>query len=205
VAGSKLTVIYNGIPLQPFLDVPAPPPRGPAVFGAVARLVPIKDHKTAIRAFSEVAREDPHCRLELAGDGPLLNELKDEAARLNLTGRVVFHGEIHDIPQFFRNVNVFLLSSLSEALPMSLIEAMAAARPVLSTAVGGVPEIVNAAHCGWLCPPGDPAAMAQAMRTAIQAGDHAGIGLNGRRFALEHLSAERMVQRYEDIFNRILT
>jgi glycosyltransferase involved in cell wall biosynthesis len=200
----KLRVIYNGIPLEPFLEIPPADRRGGLVFGVVGRLVPIKDHKTALQAFADVAREDPACRLEFAGDGPLRRELESEAARLGIADRVVFRGELKDVAGFLAGVDVFLMSSLSEGLPMSLLEAMAAGRVVVSTAVGGVPEVVESAQCGWLCPPGDVPAMAAAMRHAIRAGDRAAMAERGRRFAVEHCSAAGMVESYEGIFGGIL-
>ncbi len=200
----KLRVIYNGIPLEPFLEVPSAPERQEVVFGAVGRLVPIKDHKTAIRAFAEVAGENSACRLELAGDGPLRQELESEAARLGLADRMVFRGDLRDIPNFLSGVDAFLMSSLSEGLPMSLLEAMAAGRVVVSTAVGGIPEVVNAAGCGWLCPPGDVSALADAMRKAIQAKDRARMAAAGRRFAIAQCSAASMVENYERVFAALL-
>lgn len=204
LARKKLRVIYNGIPLEPFLQVPPAPCRPDVVFGAVGRLVPVKDQQTAVRAFAEVAREHSACRLELAGDGPLRQNLESEVARLGLTDRVVFRGDLRDIPGFLSGVDAFLMSSLSEGLPMSLLEAMAAGRVVVSTAVGGIPEVVEAAQCGWLCPPGDVSAMAGAMRKLIQAKDRSGMAASARRFATEHCSAARMVENYENLFASLL-
>jgi glycosyltransferase involved in cell wall biosynthesis len=201
---NKLRVIYNGIPLEPFLEVPPPVARESVVFGAVGRLVPVKDHKTAIRAFAEVARENPASRMELAGDGPLRQELESEVARLGLAGRVIFRGDLRDIPGFLAGVDAFLMSSLSEGLPMSLLEAMAAGRVVVSTDVGGIPEVVEAAQCGWLSPPGDVPAMVDAMRKAIQAKDRVAMAAAGRRFVTAHCSATRMVESYEAVFTSLV-
>lgn len=204
LAKHKMKVIYNGIPLDPFLAVDPPSDSGGVVFGVVGRQVPIKDHRTALRAFAEIVREYPDCRLELAGDGPLHQELQSEARSLGVSDSVIFRGELENIPEFFGKVDVFLMSSLSEGLPMSLLEAMGAGRPVISTAVGGIPEIVEAAHCGWLCPAGDSPAMANAMRQAIQATDRVAIGAQARAFAVKYCSLERMAEQYENVFTELL-
>jgi glycosyltransferase involved in cell wall biosynthesis len=199
----KLSVVYNGIPLEPLLAIGGPPD-APLVFGIVGRLVPIKDQMTALRAFALICKEAPDCRLEFAGDGPLLGELEAEARRLSISARVTFHGAVQDIPGFLARTGVFVLSSLSEGMPMSLLEAMAAGRPVVATSVGGVPELVETARCGWLCRPGDPEAMARVMREASDRNARMERGARGRAFALEHCSLERMVQRYEDIFRSLM-
>jgi glycosyltransferase involved in cell wall biosynthesis len=117
---------------------------------------------------------------------------------------VVFRGEIENVAKFLAGVDVFLMSSLSEGLPMSLLEAMGAGRTVVSTAVGGIPEIVESAKCGWLCPPSDAGAMADAMQRAAQSGDRAAMAASGQRFALANCSATRMVECYENVFSELI-
>jgi glycosyltransferase involved in cell wall biosynthesis len=197
---NRMSVIYNGIPLEPFLRVAPRPPDGEFVFGAVGRLVPIKDHAGLLEAFREVAARHPRCRLEILGDGPLRRELEERRDRLGLAGRVEFRGASADAAAFLGRVDAFVLSSESEGLPMTLMEAMAAGLPTVATAVGGIPEFVEGARSGWLAPPRAPAALAAAMMAAVEADDRAERGARGREFALARCSLETMAMEYERLF-----
>jgi len=200
IPSRKLHVVYNGIPLEPFLAIPPREPGGEIVFGVAGRLVPIKDHTTALKAFQLVAKEHANCRLEFLGDGVLRHSLEEEARQLGIAGRVVFHGERSDVRSFYEDIDVFVMCSLSEGLPMTLLEAMASARPVVSTAVGGIPEMVDGAACGWLCPPAAPDRLAAALEKALTAQDHQARGTRARQYVLRYGSLEAMVDGYERLF-----
>ena len=205
---SKLRVVYNGIPLEPYLAIPplpdplpAPSTARPFVFGAVGRLVPVKDHATLLRAFSLLAAQHPHCRLEFLGGGALHGDLQRLAAGLGVAGRVVFHGERAETRDFYESIHAYVMSSLSEGLPMTLLEAMAAARPIVSTAVGGIPELVENAQAGWLCPPSNSEALTAALASALAAPDLAARGLRARQLVQQCGSLDAMVRGYEEIFS----
>lgn len=198
----KLTVVYNGIPLKQFLEIPSPS-EGPVTFGIVGRLVPIKDHQTALKAFAAVVRERPECRLEIAGDGPLREALAALMAQLGLDRHVHFHGAVTDIAEFLNRTQVFVMSSLSEGMPMSLLEAMAAGRPVVATAVGGIPEVVEGSGCGWLCPEGDVDALARTMLAAADSPNRPQVGELGRQWVTRHCSLGSMVEHYEEIYRKL--
>ena len=128
----------------------------------VARFHPVKDQAMLLRAFARVAAARPDVDLLLVGDGPLRGDLEASVERLGLRGRVRFLGVRADVPDLLRAVDVFALTSVSEAASLTLLEAMATMLPVVVTAVGGNPEIVRDGVEGLLVPRGDAEAAAGA-------------------------------------------
>lgn len=110
---------------------------------AVGRLHEVKNYPLMLRAFKIIVKRCPNAKLSIAGTGPLEAELKSLTEELNLQGRVTFLGNVSDIPTLLSQKSMLLLSSLSEACPMVILEAMAAGLPIVATNVGGVPEIVT--------------------------------------------------------------
>ncbi len=204
VAKRKLSVIPNGIAVDRFVEIPPRAPSGEIVFGMVGRLVPVKDHKTLLEAFAEVARQAPASRLELLGDGPLYATLQELACALGIESRVVFHRASLDVPKFLSQVDAFVLSSVSEGLPLSVLEAMAAGLPVVGTAVGAIPELVEASGCGWTCAPGQPAALAGALMQALGSAERIEKGQRGREYVVRHNSIMAMTVAYERLFEELL-
>jgi glycosyltransferase involved in cell wall biosynthesis len=125
-----------------------------------ARLHPQKGHTYLLQAAALV----PDATFVLAGDGPLRAALEAEARDLGIAGRCVFLGERRDVPALLAAADLFVLPSLFEGLPVSVLEAMAAERPVVGTAIGGTDEAVESEATGLLVPPRDPAALASAIR-----------------------------------------
>jgi glycosyltransferase involved in cell wall biosynthesis len=105
--------------------------------------------------------------LAIVGDGPERERVEDELARYSLDRRVRLLGERGDVPELLADADVFLLASRSEGLPLSVIEAMAAGLPVVASDVGGLRELVRDGETGTLVPPGDPAALANALRPLV--------------------------------------
>lgn len=131
--------------------------------GLVGRLVPIKDHETAL----EAVRRIPDVHMALLGDGELRATLEERARRLGVADRVHFVGWWTDIPAAMADMDVVALSSRNEGTPVSLIEAGACGRPVVSTDVGGVASVVSHAETGLLVPPADPVAFAAALDSLL--------------------------------------
>lgn len=202
---SKLAVIYNGIPLEKFLTTPGHLRRDGFVFGAVGRLVPVKDHRSLLKAFDIVRRRHPECRLEVVGDGPLRSELEELANTLGIAGAVRFHGSSLDVASFLRRIDTFVMSSVSEGMPLTMLEAMVSGLPIVSTAVGGVPELIDATSCGWLCPPGDPEVLAESMEAAIRSDRLAEMGKRGQSYVVQRYSLATMAREYEGLFERFLS
>jgi glycosyltransferase involved in cell wall biosynthesis len=183
--------------LEKFLASPAHPGGAPPRirFGTAARLVPVKDHYTLLRAFATVIREIPLAELAIAGDGALREELEAFTRKLNLADRVTFVGALPDTPKFLSELDIFVLSSLSEGLPISLLEAMAAGLPIVSTRAGGVDEVAIEGQNAFLAEPGDADGLAQAMIQMANRPDLAAMGAIGREkvktgFRIEQTWAE---------------
>jgi glycosyltransferase involved in cell wall biosynthesis len=132
---------------------------GEIVIGIVARLARVKDHATLLRAF-RVVRERRPARLVLVGDGPERAALEALAGELGVAPAVTFAGTRPHRPNLHHLFDVSVLSSLSEGFPNSIVEAMAAARPIVATRVGGTPDAIADGITGILVPPGEPVALA---------------------------------------------
>jgi glycosyltransferase involved in cell wall biosynthesis len=151
------------------IDVPVAPParngtRRPRLV-AVGRLKAPKDFLTLVRAVAELPARA--CELVVVGDGPDREELEAEIRDLGLDGDVRLLGERSDVAELLAGADAFVLSSVSEGMPISVLEAMAAGLPVVATQVGGVPELVADGETGFLVPPGEPQALADALRRLL--------------------------------------
>lgn len=135
------------------------------VVACIARLATQKGHRYLLQAFQTVVRQVPTARLWLAGEGPLRAELEATCKELGLGDHVQFLGRVNraDLPKLYSQLNAIVLASLWEGLPVTLIEAMSAGLPIVATAVGGNAELVRTGENGWIVPPHDPAALANAL------------------------------------------
>jgi glycosyltransferase involved in cell wall biosynthesis len=194
----QVEVVRNGIDTRRFAFA-GPRAGGPAVF--VARLAPEKDVPTLLRATALICRQRPGFRLAIAGDGPSLPEMRRLVSDLNIADRVQFLGLVHNVPALLAEARLFVLSSISEGVPLTLLEAMASGLPVVATSVGGTPEVVNDCETGLLVPPRDPPALAAAMTRLLDDNDLARtMGEAGRRRVERHFDIRQMVATYERIY-----
>lgn len=131
------------------------------VIGSVARLSPQKGLTYLITAVPDILAEVPNLHVLLVGDGPLHEELEAQARALGVRDRVHFAGYQQDVPGYLSAMDIFVLPSLFEGLPLSILEAMAAGLPVIATAVDGTPEALPDGIAGRLIPPRDPSALAR--------------------------------------------
>ncbi len=208
----RIEVIENGIDLDRYCTVAdrrvlrqrlgLDPAR--RYVAAVARFHPVKDHATLLRAFAIVATAQSDVDLLLAGDGPLRADLTALVERLGIAKRVRFLGVRSDVPDLLQAVDVFTLTSLSEAASLTLLEAMAASLPVVVTDVGGNPEIVRHGMEGLLAPRGDETAIATAL-LAVLDDPHAAaaMGAAGRRRVEEHYQLSQTVEAYWRLYQRL--
>jgi len=198
----KTKVILNGARLEKFLKVPARPGSDPARirFGMAARMVAEKDHFTLLRAFAIVAKKLPQAELQIAGDGPLRKEVEALSQKLNLTGRVTFLGAVSDTPQFLSQLDIFVLGSLNEGLPLAVLEAMAAGLPIVATRAGGVEEAAIEGQNAYLAEPGDSDDLARAMVQMAGSPDLAAKGALGREMVGERFRIEGTWHEYHKLF-----
>ena len=167
----------------------------------VARFHPVKDQATLLRAFRQVADVRADADLLLVGDGPLRPQLEQLARELHVGDRVRFLGVRPDVPDILRAVDVFALTSVSEAASITLLEAMAARLPVVVTAVGGNPEIVRHDVDGFLVPRADAPACASALlRVLDDARGASAMGAAGAARVREHYRLDRTIERYFAIY-----
>jgi len=212
--GRRVAVVVNGI--APPAETPSGPPAdGPddgrrVRLGFVGRLTSEKGFLMAVAAFAEARRlagAKAEIELHVYGDGPLLEVFRRSVARRHLSG-VHFYGRARpeDVLQILAGLDALLLTSREEGLPYVLLEAMTVGCPVLATAVGGIPEVIEDGRTGFLVAPGDVAAAAQAILALARDPEHAaGIGEAARRRAEDYsLSAmlEGTCQAYAAALDR---
>lgn len=175
------------------------------VIGCAGRLVAIKGIDHLLRAFARMQDLPGPVRLEIAGDGPESDRLRRWAASLRIESAVSFLGWRQDIRELMRRWDVFVLPSLEEGLPYSLLEAMAEALPVVATAVGGVPEVVLDGETGFLVQSGDDQGMADRMvRLVSDVGLRAGMGKRGRERVRHAFAADSFATKIRSIYREIL-
>jgi len=198
VPPGRVRTLWNGVDVERF-GCAGPNPLGPAVL--VARLSPEKDIATLVRAVALVARENPSFRLEVAGTGPCLAELRQLAKELSVETNVAFLGEVRDVASLLARACLFVLSSLTEGISLTLLEAMSCGLPVVATRVGGNPEVVIDGETGLLVAPRDSVGLARAIQELYR--DYARcrqLGSAGRHRVEYHFTVGRMVAAYEAIY-----
>jgi sugar transferase (PEP-CTERM/EpsH1 system associated) len=177
------------------------------VIGTVARLDATKDTHTLVRAFAQLHHAQPDSRLKLliVGDGAERTNLESFVGKQELNHAVVFTGLRHDVPRLLGAMNVFSLSSLSEGMPLTVMEAMAARLPVVATNVGALPELVEESATGFLTEPEDAAGLAERLRKLYQNPEMANLfGTNARRKVEQEFSLDRMLRRYANLYVSVL-
>jgi glycosyltransferase involved in cell wall biosynthesis len=208
-AAAKLQVIPNGTDLSRFARDAQARARirdkleiAETAFAAicVGRFVPEKNQRDLIRATSSLWSESFH--LIFAGDGPLQNEVKAGAEGSPF---VHFLGQRSDIPELLAAADAYVIPSVTEGLPIGLIEAMASCLPVIATAVGGIPAVLRDGELGILVPPGQPDALRTAL-TGMQANPESARrrAVSARKVALEEFGVSRMVGDYNRLYRDVL-
>ncbi|MCG3148424.1 MAG: Glycosyltransferase Gtf1 [Verrucomicrobiae bacterium] len=199
----KVWRIWNGVDTE--LYRPQSTVHRPQSIATVARLSPEKDQQTMLLAFRLVVDQLPAARLVFIGDGPCLPVLRDTTAKLKLTGHVEFLGARNDVAALLPEFTVFTLSSVTEGISMTLLEAMACGVPIVATDVGGNREIVQPPACGLIVPARDPQALATAYLELLRdLARCAKMGAAGRQRVVEHFSLESMVRQYSDLYDELL-
>ncbi len=209
----RLVTILNGIDLAPFNDIPdleecrkwfGLPPTHPLV-GTVGRLVPVKNHMFLLDAFLEVKKSCPGAHLAILGQGPLESRLRSYAASLGISESLSILPATLDVHKFLGALDIFTLTSRSEGMPLTLLEGMAAALPVVAASVGGVPEVISDGEEGYLFPSGSLSDLTEKIvRLAENPDSAASMGLRGREKAFRDFGEKRFVAEIESLYMEIL-
>lgn len=173
----KLGLIYNGLDPQHSCVLSREEKRKQkeslgmdpekVVIGTVASLTPVKNHNMLLDASAKALVKNNALLFLLVGGGPLAKALKEQAEDLGISENVIFAGIQKNIFHYLNAMDLFVLSSWNEGLPMSLLEAMACGLPVVATAVGGIPEAVTHGETGYLCRKGDSTDLAEKILAAV--------------------------------------
>jgi glycosyltransferase involved in cell wall biosynthesis len=198
VYGVEPESIPNGIDTEAFRRPEARLPEEEVVIVSVARLDPQKNPLGLIEAFAAVAAGGTRCRLLMAGEGSLLEAARERSAGLSVS----FLGVRSDMPELLNACDMFALASDWEGRPLSVMEAMAAGLPVVATAVGGIPEIVEDGVTGLLVPPGDTKALAGALECLVRSPQRRRQLGEAGRAASARFDSATMAAAYAALFER---
>ncbi len=210
----RVNVIYNGIDLSRFQQLNSDTrERIRKTLGIdadcfvvclVGRLNDLKDHSTAIRTAQRVAAGHPNFRMLFVGEGEERQKIESEIKERNLEGIVILLGTRHDIPDILHASDVNFLSSISEGIPLTLIEGMAASLPTVSTNVGGIGEVVVEGETGLLAPAKDDETLAKHLLEVARNSELGNqLGKQGCQRADELFSEVEMHRRYAELYNEI--
>jgi glycosyltransferase involved in cell wall biosynthesis len=209
VAAERIRVIHNGIGAAETVSAEAGAHLRDAlglgetdrIVTAVGSLYPVKGHDVLIDAAPSILAACPSTVFLVAGRGDRESALRAQARRLGIDGRVHFLGLRHDVPDILAITDVFVLPSMSEGLSVALLEAMAAARPVVATRVGGNSELVESGRSGLLVPCGDAPALATAVIDLLTHRDKArALGQRGLTRVTTRFAITAMIEQYATIY-----
>lgn len=214
IPATRVTVILNGIDADIFAATAEVDPQqvraalglpsSARILASIGRLSREKGHGFLLEAFAAIAPDMPDVYLVLVGDGPERERLKKLAMARHISHRVVFAGFQEDVASILRAVEFLVIPSLTEGLPVVVLEAFACGRPVVATAVGGVPEVVRDGETGLLVPSGDLAGLSRAIRillsdpTALER-----MGAVCHSWVRERFGIQRYVAEFADLFRQV--
>lgn len=207
---SKIKVVPLGLQLDEYLSVKLhgalkqelAVPNDSILIGAVGRLAPVKNLGFLIQCFARLEKKYPKIRLALVGDGPDRCLLEALARELNVGARVFFLGWRRDLDYVYGGLDVVALTSINEGTPVSIIEALACGRPVVATAVGGVPEVLEFGGLGNLVEPGNQAGFCQALEKVIL--DPKPAPESDRKRVVENYSVSKLVKTMDSLYHQFL-
>lgn len=215
ISPSRIQVIPNFVGPEAFQEYPAERrndlfaslgiPPGALVLGVVGRLSPVKDHATLLKAVTPLCAAHAELHLLLIGDGPERAALGAQAAAGGIAEKVHFAGTLPNHPNPHGLLDISVLPSRTEGFPNAVIEAMAAGRPVVATAVGGTPEAVEPGRTGLLVPSGDEHSMARALQQLLDSPEQRrAFGESGRERARASYLVDAVLERLSDWYASLL-
>ncbi len=213
IDSSRMVVVYNGIDTSKFAKADRVRsrealgiPESAVVVGAVSRLDPVKDHSTMLKAFARIVGGGREHLFLIVGDGPERGRIEDLIGDLGIRDNVIMTGFNEDIPGMLAAMDIYMQPSIAEGLSLTILEAAAAGVPVVSTRVGGTPEIITDGENGVLIEPGDVDALAGVLRRFLEdRKPFEEMAKKARRRIKEVFSIEEMTRNYETIYRNVLT
>ncbi|MDN4609014.1 glycosyltransferase family 4 protein [Sporosarcina highlanderae] len=196
---SKMTTVYTGIDFK-LKKKSEKKKETKMIITCVSRLRPRKGHKYLFEALALIRQKLKNVEIWIVGDGEMRDELGKQVKALNLTN-VVFLGERKDVPQLLASSTIFVLPTTSDTLPIAIIEAMFAKKPILTTYHGGIPELITDNHSGLLVEPGEPKMLAEKLEQLLS--DQSlrdQLSQNAKEFAENNLTRSIMVKKIESIY-----
>ena len=214
VPESRVRVIWNGAPLDEFAPVDAERalrvrrellvPDDALVVGAIGRLNTQKGHTYLLEAAPAILEAEPRAFFLIAGDGDLLEPLRQQARGLGIAERVHFAGHRTDVPDLLGAIDVLAIPSLYEGTPLALFEAMAAGKAIVSSAVDGCAEVLEHGRTALLVPPRDPAALASALSSLLADQGQRRALADAARAASRSYDIGACVARMQDLYDEVL-
>ncbi len=209
-SADHITVLPLGLDLAPFAaaqrhngafrreyGIPADAP----LIGIIGRIVPVKNHALFLEAAAQVKAELPAARFVIVGDGELRAEVEAQVDALGLRELVIFTGWLRDLAPVYADLDVNVISSINEGTPVSVIEALAAACPVVATAVGGLPDLLDQGALGRLVPSADDEALAAALIAVLR--DPPDMQA-ARALMLDRYNLDRLMSQFDALYRRLL-
>ena len=201
ISRRKLAVVENGIDVAPYLQLPLRTRGERVIFGSVGRISKVKNQPLLVEAFALAYQRNSSIGLHFLGGGvdevPALREL---AVERGVGDHVDFSPFSADVAGFLSEIDVFVLPSRSEGLPLSLVEAIAAGLPVIATDVGGVRKVIETTQSGWVCASNDPQSMMEAMIASLSDEKGSQRAERARSIVSQQYVVERMTDDYERIY-----
>ncbi len=212
IAREKVLTLYNGVDQKYFASADGLKirhefgiPENAFVVGTVANFAEEKGYPYLLEAVSVIAQEHPEAWFLFVGSGPLEAEIKQKAARLPNSDRILFTGIRSDIPDLISAMNVFVLASVIEGFPNVLLEAMSMAKPVVATCVGGIPELIESEKDGILVFSKDSQGLANVILQCLRDPSTANrLGTKARHKIEQNFSLDQMIDQYEAFYRKML-
>lgn len=202
-----IQVIRNGVDVERYRPEDKPRNRNVAmpVIGVAARLGPMKGIEYLLEAVAMLAREGRAFQLKIAGTGSHREALERRAQDAGIVQRTTFLGHVEDMADFYRSLDIFTLPSLTEGMPLTVLEAMATGIPAVASAVGGIPEAVRDGLDGLLVAPADTDALTSALRRLLVNQELTRrMGESARLWAVEAFSLERFCHEVLELYRQTL-
>lgn len=211
ISPKKIQVIHNSIDLKKFdkrtkmLRVVGLAIKSDYIYvGVVGRLTEAKDHSGLFEAWKINIAVNERMLLVLVGDGELKPLLQEKCKELNIEDKVIFLGQRNDIPEIISCMDLLVLPSKREGFPISILEYMAMGKPVIATRVGGVPEIIQHGVNGFLIPPDNPKALAEAIQKFLNNRKFfEQMAINGRKTIVKKFNTNNILTKYEALYEEV--